>query len=63
MTRGRPQTEWRPILVRFRPDVMTAIDDFRAGFENMTRVEAIHRLIRKGAKNEPQDPGPGPEAS
>lgn len=56
MTRGRKPTEWTPMKIRFRPDVLAIINDYAATVPGITRVQAIHQLIRKGVQHASPDP-------
>jgi hypothetical protein len=46
---ARRKTEWTPVLVRFRPEILVALDAWPGA---ATRVEKIHALIALGLQAE-----------
>lgn len=46
--RGRPATgEGTPIMVRLQPDLLSGVDAFAAGHNDVSRPEAVRRILQE----------------
>jgi len=54
---ARPKTNWKPILVRFRPEILAKLDAWPGP---ATRVDKIHALLAMGleAASQKEDNSP-----
>lgn len=61
LRKPRSKTTGEPVLVRLQPDMLSALDAFRAAQSDLpNRPEAIRRLLEKSLRPKPEPRPPGP---